>query len=639
MKSVLLALASFVVSLALFEAGLRAFTHYGPGATAKPFMTITADTPLDVAGAVRYIEQIPLAPGTSRDWFTEDPPPLPNRTAPGEERRRRFDAYKKLGLFGPQGDYIWNRRFVETAFCAPDSFFKNFPETIIAFNPPAGNPHPRYRFPPNATLASGLVTNQFGLRGHPITLAKPPKTIRIAFVGASTTVNDHSAPYSYPEYVENWLNRFAAANHFDVQFESLNSGREGLNSNDLAAIVHDELLTLDPDIAVYYEGSNQFPSAHSMLSPPIKARSQTDPREQLGHHEVPAFLRTHFAIGDLADRALNGFSSIGEPRKPFYRLIWPKGVDEHNPDVNNPNLPLQLPAIFKDLDAIKGDMQSIGGQLILCSFEWFAKDGMPLAGRHANIYNQLNTVLWPLRYADIRRLADFQNRAFARYAVSRSIPFLDVAGALPQDPNLFNDAIHLTNIGERVKAWIVFEQLVPGIRREIESGQLPRPAGSHLPPPPSLAASEMSLRCGEAPAGKLTRLEGMLSLDKIQLVPGKGSLVRGRPMKVITPPERWAYAASFPLHLPANPNGAEYLLVRARVVNGQIGLGVLDHSNNTFQLEKNVAQSEGLVDTYVPLLNPSHADELIVRNTAEGNLRSEIHIEDVSVVIALKSTP
>lgn len=636
MKSALLVVATVILSLALFEVGLRVFTSYGSNAANE--VPVGSDKPVDLAGVIHYVEQLPLAPGTSREWFTEDPPPLPNRTAPSEDRQAHFRQYQQRGLFGPQADYIWNRRFVETNFCSPDTFFQNYPEKILVFDPPAGNPHPRYRFPPNTTLASGLVTNQYGLRGHLITLAKPPKTIRIAFVGASTTVNDHSAPFSYPEYVENWLNRFAAANRLDVHFEALNSGREGLNSEDLTAIVHDELLALNPDLAVYYEGSNQFPFAHSMLSPPIKARPQIDPRDRLSRHKVPALIRTHFAVGDLADRAVNGFSAAGEPRKPFYRLIWPPGVDQHNPNVDNPNLPLQLPVIIKNLDSIREDMRSIGGQLVLCSFEWFANDGMPLlATRHANIYNQLNTVLWPLRYSDIRRLADFQNVVFQRYAAARSIPFLDVARALPQDPNLFNDAIHLTNTGERLKAWIVFQQLAPVIRREIESGRLPRPTNSgHVPAPPSEATSEMPLRCGDAPPGTLTRIDGNLSLDTIQLIPGKGSLQRGHPMKVTTPPERWAYAASFPLHVPANLNGAAYLLVRARVVSGQIGLGVLDHSNNSFQVEKNVNPSPGLTDTYVPVFNPVQANELIVRNTAGGDLRSQILIEDVALVLAPK---
>jgi hypothetical protein len=217
---------------------------------------------------------------------------------------------------------------------------------------------------------------------------------------------------------------------------------------------------------------------------------------------VPELIRTHLAIGDLLDRSLSGFGSLVEPPKPYYRLDWPDAVDEQKPPVDSPYLPLALPTIVKDLDSIQASLASIGGQLALCSFEWLARDGMRLSPiRHQFIHKQLNTVLWPLRYADIRRLADFQNRTFRRYALDRRIPFVDVAGSLPQDPDLFSDAIHLTDTGERIKAWIVFQQLLPILRRQMESGQLPRSGPAQaLPAPPALAASEIPVHCGGSPS-------------------------------------------------------------------------------------------------------------------------------------------
>ena len=47
----------------------------------------------------------------------------------------------------------------------------------------------RFRFLPDTTTPIGLVTNAYGFRGAPVPLARQPKTIRIAFIGASTTVS------------------------------------------------------------------------------------------------------------------------------------------------------------------------------------------------------------------------------------------------------------------------------------------------------------------------------------------------------------------------------------------------------------------------------------------------------------------
>jgi hypothetical protein len=632
-KDLLVVVVSTVVGLLLWEAGLRLFTGYGAHDAAQP-VSVPAEPP-NVADAARYIRRLAGAGSPDQRWFAEDPPPLPNRTPPSPAVTARYRDFERRGLFGPQAGYVWNSYLVKRDQCNPAGLFRNFPDTLLAFTPGSVSIHPGYRFPANQTLESGLVTNQFGLRGHPISLVKPAKTIRIAFLGASTTVNSHNYAFSYPEHVEHWLNRFAQANGYDVRFEALNSGREGINSNDIAAIMREELLALDPDLAVYYEGSNQFTSANLLVRPIIPPRAAIDAHDPVVQHKLPEFLRTHFAIGDLLDRALNRFHAVGEPRKPYYRLQWPNEVDRDDPNPDSPDLPLQLSAIVKDLDAIRADLNSIGGRLAVCSFEWFTPSGAPLSPtRHEFIYKQLNTVLWPLRYVDIRRLSDFQNRVFRNYAASRKIPFLDVAGELPQDPDLFMDAIHMTEVGERVKAWIVFQQLAPVIRRLIESGQLPHHNdAAHLPRPPSMAVTEMSTHC-PVPAGPGERIGGAVSLEAIERALDGVLIEPGRPTKITMVPQQWSSGATFALHIPSAPHGDLFVLIRARVLNGQVGVGVLDREMKGYQVEKFVDAGPEMTDIYLPVPLPETASSVLVRNTAKGAVASQIVIEDLALVAA-----
>ena len=632
-QNLLVVLVSTLVGLLFWEAGLRLFSHYGPHDAAQP-ASVPAK-PTNVADAARYIRRLAGAGSPDQRWFAEDPPPLPNRTSPSPAITARYRDFERRGIFASDAEYVWNSYLVKRDRCNPGGLFRNFPETLLAFTPDSVSIHPGIRFPANQTLQSGLVTNQFGLRGHPISLVKPAKTIRIAFLGASTTVNFHPFAFSYPEHVEHWLNRFAEANHYDVRFEALNGGREGVNSNDVAAILREELLPLDPDLAVYYEGANQFTTANLMVRPIIPPRTAIDARDPLVQHKLPEFLRTHFAIGDLLDRALNGFRTVGEPRKPSYRLQWPDEVDKGNPNPDSPYLPLQLPAIVKDLDTIRAGLHSIGGSLAVCSFEWYAPSGAPLSPtRHEQIYQQLNTVLWPLQYADIRRLNDFQNRVLRNYAASRKIPFLDVAGEIPQDPDLFVDAIHMTEVGERVKAWIVFQQLVPVIRRLIDSGQLPHHNdAAHLPRPMSMAVAEMSTHC-PVPAGLGERIDGAVSLETIEQALDGVSIQRGRPTKITMVPLQWSNGAAFPLHLPSGPHGDLFVLIRARVLNGQVGVGVLDRELKGYQVEKFVDAGPEMTDIYLPVPLPETASSVLVRNTAKGAVPSQIVIEDVALVTA-----
>jgi hypothetical protein len=481
-KSLLLVAASTGFTLLLAEVALRLLTPYGPH-SAPVTRAAAKDSDGDVASAISYIAQMSAAPGTDRAWFSEDPKPLPRAKVDPREQEL-YDAYVKRGLYGPQAQYIWNRMFLGVRGCQPDGTFKNYPETVRAFDPPGKTEFPRYRFPPNATTPAGLVTNQFGMRGPQIDLVKPPNTVRIAFLGASTTINVHSFAFSYPERTVFWLNRYAEANHLNVHFDVLNAGREGIGSSDIAGIVHDELVPLDPDLLIYYEGANQF-YVHTLIDPPMGSRGELDPNDAIVAHKLPLWMTDHLALADVTDRALNRFSSVGEPQKPAYRLKWPEGVSEGNTDPDQPHLPLDLPAIIKDLDSIRSQIKPYGGELAVAAFERFANSSMVLSPvKHKNLYQQLNTVLWPLTYSDIHRLADYQNRVFQTYASKRQIPFLDIPSSFPQDPGLFSDSVHMTETGERVKAWVFFQQLVPYVRKRIDNGDWPRKGTRPALPPP-----------------------------------------------------------------------------------------------------------------------------------------------------------
>jgi len=127
------------------------------------------------------------------------------------------------------------------------------------FESPSGDDRPRYRYRPNATLPTGLVTNQIGWRGKPVEDQKSETdTIRIVFVGASTIAEAPALPWSAPELVDDWLNAWAQERGLGVRFEVLNAGREGAFTSDVVAIVRDEVAPLRPDLVVFYEGALTF---------------------------------------------------------------------------------------------------------------------------------------------------------------------------------------------------------------------------------------------------------------------------------------------------------------------------------------------------------------------------------------------
>ena len=500
LKNVLLVLVSVVLCTALAEGMVRWLDAQEPSA------------------AVRYLDGLPLAEGVRRSWFAEDPPPLPNRrkvSAEDAELVRRVEASgvtdgtRRSDMFK-----AWNSVFVGPDPCA-HPYLKDAPGRLYVYDPPDGSPWPRFRFLPDTTTPVGLVTNAYGFRGGPVPLVRQLKTIRIAFLGASTTVSSHYLPYSYPEHVGYWLNRWAAAKKLDLRFEVLNAGRESIGSPDIAAIMRNEVAPLAPDLVVYYEGANQFylqPLVPQLPPRPAGLPVVTTPApgffgrilQDLSYSSVLAKrlknLLAQYASPPAPDAAAGASRTPAadgrEWPKPDYTLVWPAGVDENDPDLARKDLPVTLSVILADLGRIEATAQAVGGELALASFKWLVEDGMVLDPvRHRFILEYLNFGYAPFRYRDLARLARFQNRVLEKYAKEHRIDFLDVARLMPSDPDLFVDAIHGTPEGIRLRAWIMLQLLVPVIDRHLAAGTWPKSSFPPVAPPAAYTPRVITFDC------------------------------------------------------------------------------------------------------------------------------------------------
>jgi hypothetical protein len=413
-------------------------------------------------------------------WIHSTPEPV-NKYEVLPEHQANRDS------FGYRANYLWNE-YLSDDYFAYSGIFEALPAEVKLFEAPWRTAMPRYRYPPNVTLPTGLTTNQFGWRGQQISFQKPHDTIRIAAVGASTTVGGHSLPYSYPELLEHWLNLWSLANHHDLEFEVINAGREGLSASDIAAVVRYEVLPLEVDYVIYYEGSNQFhpetvvtfPPEYTLGQPPAGVVPNFSNVESEDNNLLD-YLSEYSAVAARARSIVEQFFYTGqEPPKPEQSFHLPEGLNEFNPNRQQLGNVLALRRILKDLDLIKQDLDKQQVKMVMTTFNWFAYDGMVLdPARHRNLYGYLNRVYWPISYANIRRAADFQNRIFEGWATDQQVPLIDVAGLMPKEPDLYDDAIHNTYTGTRVRAWIIFEALVPMLERDIEAGKLPRPAKLH----------------------------------------------------------------------------------------------------------------------------------------------------------------
>lgn len=448
------------------------------------------------------LDGIKLADGVDRSWFERDPPALPNRGTPPAEWQKVFDEMLRHPInndFQPYDAFkAWNTAFAGADPCK-HPFLKLAPGQLYLYDPPDGQKLPPYRFQPNVTQPDRLVTNQMGWRGAPIEYPRGPKTIRIVFVGSSTVIDGHWVPWSYPELVGYWLNLWAQAKKLDVKFEVLNSARESNVSTDLAHIVRTEVLPLRPDLVVYYEGGNQFRPESIVENVP---KDPPKPPPGPNTNAAPEWLRDLARWSALAGRfqaalGLTASDAYGkEWPKPDYKVVWPPGLDEQDPDLAYPNLPVSLNVIQRDLDQIRGDLATIGADFALSSFAWMVKDGLVLDPvRHPYIIEQLNVSNHPYRYRDLERLAAFENRLFAKYAKTHGAAFIDIVGQLPFDPDLFRDAVHTSYAGTRLKAWITLNALIPIIEKHLADKSWPRAMPDPQPPLPTITPRKIDISC------------------------------------------------------------------------------------------------------------------------------------------------
>jgi hypothetical protein len=422
-----------------------------------------------------FVQEFNFGPEVNPRWIYDLPPTLPKGDIPPgfQEAKDRY---------GYRANYLWNEHLSNDYFLY-SGIFSTPPPQVNQFEAPWGTVAPRYRYPANVTLPTGLVTNQFGWRGPALTFDKPAHTIRIACVGASTTVSGHTFPYSYPELLQHWLNLWAVENDYAVNFEVINAGREGINSTDIAAVVRYEILPMDVDYVIYYEGANQF-DPRTVVSYPDEFTFGQPPDGLVPNlakveSSDKSLLDQLSEVSALAARARNlveQFSLTGaEPPKPEQTFHLPPGQDELHPNRANLGDALALKRILADLDTIKEDLDDNEVELLIGTFSWFAYDRMVLdPSRHRVLYGYLNRIYWPISYANMRRAADFQNRVFQTWAAENDVPVIDLAGQMPSQPDLFDDAIHNKPLGIQVRAWLNFEALLPRLKQRLAQGELPR---------------------------------------------------------------------------------------------------------------------------------------------------------------------
>jgi lysophospholipase L1-like esterase len=360
---------------------------------------------------------------------------------------------QKSYFFEPDRVKIYNKQFVNER----QAYFREWPIPLELFE--ANKPVPRYLFKPNLRMArdgNKLVqaspgdeviwsSNAWGFRGPEISVEKPPGVIRIVCLGASTTEGSQKNTETYPYFLQQELNRLFPNQTIEV----INAGHHGQDIFDLLEILNQRVLPLQPDIVLFYEGSNNINFYDFVEGLPC-----TLGECWLNHY--PAwyrFLYKHSAIFVLLSDSF-GWNSYKPPPMP------------HKFDDTG----IKPSALYyrEGLYQIARETQARGGIIVLSSFITVAHEELEVAYEdNPGLFNDIYKKYYPLTPAELGRIYDHFNRQSAR-AREFGVPYADVAAKFPKDARYFPfDLIHFSPEGNQLLAKLFAEflatEVLPGV--------------------------------------------------------------------------------------------------------------------------------------------------------------------------------
>lgn len=439
--------------------------------------------PGDTLNQLRIAQTVPVANGADFGMYYT----APSAHLYGSIRNESKDLLQTYTQEEGNDDLliVWNYNYLKKCFCDKNYNrrvdFDNYGGFVYAFPGYDSSELPVYRYFQASTLGkSRLRFNKYGWGGDNVELKKDKRTIRIAFLGGSTTQQSGECNLAYPDYVGYWLNEWARRTGKDVQFEIINAARVAERSMDFKAILKYEVLPASPDVVIYYEGRNQF-WPQNMYTYQAKVNAY-DPYNSWKYAIVGRSILLQRACLMLnAD-----YITMFEPCKANVTLTE-----------QGQKSPLEIEQIEKDLDDIKLMCDSTRAKFVLCNFAMLTNDSVLRQPRYGSVYGYLLHDFGFLPNHEIEYWMNFENAFFKSYAAKNEVPFIDVQRYLCQSPESYVDAIHLSCSGLKLHAWIVFNQLGPMLNAWIKSGELPNNLTNHFVEHPFIKENAFKVNLNE----------------------------------------------------------------------------------------------------------------------------------------------
>jgi hypothetical protein len=414
--------------------------------------------------------------GVDPEWFFLPPASIQKPSNP--ILQARTDANPTANQ---QQNYLWNDALLGHPEAGLIALLQGIKvDTLFAFPSYDGSTLPRYRlYPDNDYRPTPWITNRFGWLSPDVAVHKPPHTIRVGIIGDSTSQN------TYGFYLQSFLDAWARAKGFDVRFEVLNTARQGLGFEDELRALRFELGPMGLDYVYEY-----FAPVFALV-PPVMAGFATFPRGVEPGRPPPEHHPVYDAVRRLLDPLVPDSalalrlrdvitheaadSLLREPAKPPVTLRLPPGT-EGRVVLSDARKDSYFGAMIDQLDRYEALAHDLNATPFVSTERVCAWNGMVLRKQTSRyLYLALNgPSFWPFSYADLRRILAAHNGTISTWAAENGVAVIDIDGRMPARPELCADAYHDVPIAQRMRAWLIFQAMLPRLYHDIREHLVPR---------------------------------------------------------------------------------------------------------------------------------------------------------------------
>jgi hypothetical protein len=379
-----------------------------------------------------------------------------------------------------QQNYLWNDALLSHPGANLVALLRGLKiATLFAFPSYDGSIYPRFRlYPDNDFRPTPWITNHWGWLSPEVTVKKPARTIRVGIVGDSTSHN------RYGFYLQGFLDSWAHAHALNIRFEVMNTGRQGLGFEDEMAALQYELGPMGLDYVYEY-----FAPSFSLTLQQMVDFAKLPPGVEAG--KPP---RDVHPAWDAVRRVLDPLAPVSALARRIRDVITHEAADSSLFEPTKPRVSLHLPPVLagkvvmdearKDpyfgrvtnqLDRFKAIAAGLHATPLVSTERLCVWDGMVLrSGSNRALYQNLNGPLfWPFSYADLRRMLTVHNGTISTWAAANGVIVVDIDGRLPRRPEFYVDPYHDIAINQQLRAWLIFQAMVPQIEHDLANKLVP----------------------------------------------------------------------------------------------------------------------------------------------------------------------